>query len=105
MAHSVRFRPAAERDLRKLYAYIRGASGSPNVAIGYIRRIRAFCDGLSFFPERGRKRDDIRPGLQIIGFERRVAIVFMFSGDVVLIGRIFYGGRDYVTLLGDSADD
>lgn len=99
MARKVVFRAAAERDLTKLYRDIRDQRGEPTVAIDYIRRIRAYCEGFSELPERGAKRDDIRPGLRIIGFERRVAIAFTFDERHVRIGRIFYGGRNYEALL------
>jgi plasmid stabilization system protein ParE len=39
--------------LTSIYRYIAGRSGYPERAIGYIRRIRAFCDTLAAFPERG----------------------------------------------------
>lgn len=94
------FRPAAEKDLSELYRTIRDRSGSPDVAIRYIRRIRGYCEGFAEFPERGAKRDDLRSGLRPIGFERRVVIAFTFDDDHVRIGRIFYGGRDYEALLG-----
>jgi toxin ParE1/3/4 len=45
--------------------------------------------------ERGRRRDDIRPGLRIIGFERRVTVAFAVEEERVVILRIFYGGRDW----------
>lgn len=99
------FRPSAQRDLADLYQNIRDRTGAPDIAIGYVRRIRAYCEGFVEFPERGIKRDDIRPGLRIAGFERRVAIAFTFDADHVRIGRIFYGGRDYQTLLGATNDD
>ena len=100
MARRVVFRPAAERDLAALYAYIRDANGGPEVAIGYVRRIRDFCEGLEPFPERGVARDDIRPGLRLAHFEKRVVVAFTISPELVRIGRIFYGGRDYAALLG-----
>jgi toxin ParE1/3/4 len=99
VARKVVFRAAAERDLAKLYKDIRDQRGEPTVAIDYIRRIREYCHGFAEFPERGAKRDDIRPGLRIIGFERRVVIAFTFDAERVRIGRIFYGGRDYEALL------
>ena len=42
-----------------------------------------------------RYRDDIRPGLRVIGFERRATIVFQVTENEVVIVRIFYGGQDY----------
>jgi toxin ParE1/3/4 len=100
VGRKVVFRAVAERDLAKLYNDIKESRGEPTVAINYIRRIRSFCEGFAEFPERGMKRDDIRPGLRIIGFERRVAIAFTFDEEHVRIGRILYGGRDYEALLG-----
>lgn len=100
MARRVLLRPAARRDLSSLYAYIRDERGDPDVAMAYIRRIRAFCEALATFPERGTRRDDIRPGLRIVGFERRVAVAFSVTSETVVVARVFYGGRHYEALLG-----
>lgn len=87
--------------MAKLYKDIKDSrGGDPTVAINYLRRIRSYCEGFADFPERGARRDDIRPGLRIIGFERRAAIAFMFDDEKVIIGRVFYGGRDYEAALG-----
>jgi toxin ParE1/3/4 len=96
-------RPSAEADLTDLYHSIAERSGYPERAIAYIRRIRTYCETLASFPERGRRRDDLRPGLWTIGFERRVVIAYMIldTGDVE-IGRIFYGGRDYEAIMRDD---
>jgi toxin ParE1/3/4 len=100
VARRVVFRAAANRDLAKLYKVIKDERGEPTVAINYVRRIRQYCEDFAEFPARGTMRDDIRPGLRIIGFERRVAIAFTFDDKQVRIGRIFYGGRDYEAMLG-----
>ena len=100
---SLFYRPEARADLAKLYDYIVEQSSSHDRAHGYIRRIQASCEKLKTFPEVGRLRDDLRPGVRILGFERRVVIVYMVlsSGDVE-IGRVLYGGRDYETLISDE---
>ncbi|MGB5087418.1 MAG: type II toxin-antitoxin system RelE/ParE family toxin [Methylocystis silviterrae] len=49
---------------------------------------------LETFPERGTRRDDLRPGLRTIGFRRRVTIAFAVETDAVTIIGIFYGGQD-----------
>jgi toxin ParE1/3/4 len=41
-----------------------------------VNRIIGFLAGLDVFPERGTIRDDIKPGLRIIGFERSASIAF-----------------------------
>jgi toxin ParE1/3/4 len=45
------------------------------------------------------RRDDIRPGLRVVGFERTATIAFSIEGNRVRIARIFYRGRDYSSLL------
>src|SRR5690348_17109436 len=70
----VSFRPQAEADLFGLYRYIAAEAGL-EVAGAYIGRIEAACLSLETFPERGTRRDDIRPGLRTIGFEGRATIV------------------------------
>jgi len=90
----VSFRPQAEQDLFGLYRYIAEKSGLA-IAGGYVERIEAACLALASFPERGTKRDDIRPGLRTIGFERRATIAFQVKKAEVVIIRIFYGGQDF----------
>jgi toxin ParE1/3/4 len=102
--YEVQFRPLVEADLFGLYRYIAAASGRAKAG-AYIERIEAVCLSLETFPERGTRRDDIRPGLRIMGFERRVAIVFQIVDDTVVIVRIFYGGRDYERALLGGDDD
>jgi toxin ParE1/3/4 len=102
LALRITFRPAAEEDLNRLYVHIRDEGGGPGTALGYILRIRRFCEGLSTFPHRGRERPDLRHGVRIIGFERRVAITYRVTPDAVEIARIFYGGRE---LIGSILDD
>jgi toxin ParE1/3/4 len=57
---------------------------------------------LQTFPERGRRRDELLPGLRIVGFERRVSIAFHVANRVVTIDRVLYGGRD-LSILGDDS--
>lgn len=91
--------------MTNLYYYIAEQGGDHERAIGYVRRIRMRCEKLKAFPELGRRRDDLRSGVRILGFERRVVIVYAVlpSGDVE-IGRVFYGGRDYEALINEEDD-
>ncbi len=90
-ARKVSFRPLAEADLFALYRYIATEAGH-EVADTYIDRLETACIGLAHFPERGTRRDDIRPGLRAIGFERRATIAFQVTKAEVVIVRIFFGG-------------
>jgi toxin ParE1/3/4 len=96
----VTFRPQAEADLFDLYRYIAEESGFA-VAGTYIDRIEKACLSLATFPERGRKRDDIRPGLRILGFERRASLVFLAKRTEVVIVRVLYGGQNLERILRD----
>lgn len=93
MSHRVEFSPEALGDLIDLYDYIAARDGEAR-AIGFIDRIEECCRSLSVFPNRGAGRDDLRPGLRILGFERRAVIALQVTADTVTILRILYGGRD-----------
>jgi plasmid stabilization system protein ParE len=60
---------------------------------------------LETFPTRGRRRDDIRLGLRIVGFERRATIVFQVLRRDVIIVRIFYGGQEYERALRGATEE
>jgi toxin ParE1/3/4 len=96
--YKIRFRPQAEADLIALDDFIADKSGMA-VARAYLDRIEAACLALETFPRRGSSRDDILPGLRLVGFERRAVIAFRIKAAQVLILRIFYGGRDVERLL------
>jgi toxin ParE1/3/4 len=78
----------------RLYDWVADAS-SEAVALAYVERIESFCLRLAHASERGHRRDDIRPGLRIIGFKRRVTIAFTADEAVVTILRVFYGGQNW----------
>lgn len=93
MARSVVFSPEARDDLFALYDHIAAEAG-PARALAYIGRIETACRRLEMFPERGQSRDDLRPGLRVIGFERRAVIALHVDTERVTILRILHGGRD-----------
>jgi toxin ParE1/3/4 len=92
------FAPEARDDLFALYDWIADAA-SPQVALSYVERIERFCLGFADLSERGTRRDDVRPGLRVTGFERRVTVAFSVDDDRVVILRIFYGGRNWEEIL------
>ena len=91
---AVVFAPEARDDLWRLYEGIATAAGM-SIALAYIERIEMYCLGFDLASERGHMRDDIRPGLRIVGFERRVTIAFSVHDGRVTILRVFYGGQDW----------
>lgn len=97
MSRRVIFAPDARTDLVKIYTYIADRSGADR-AFSFVGRIELFCRGLKTFPERGTRRDDVVPGLRVVGFERRVAIAFRVDKETVAIERVLYGGRNLATV-------
>jgi toxin ParE1/3/4 len=96
------FTPLAERQIDGLHEYIT-IHANESRADGYVGRLIAFCTGLATFPLRGTQRDDVLPGLRTTGFERRVTIAFVVTGDAVLIEGIFYGGQDFAAMFREQA--
>ena len=79
---AVVFAPAALGDLRSIGAYVSVMAG-PERAFAYVNRIEAYCRGFAIHPHRGTRRDDVRPGLRAVGFERRVTIAFPAGRELV----------------------
>lgn len=97
-AYRVVFSPEAEGQLLELYRYIAHAA-SATIAKRFTDAIVAHCEGFADLPLRGRQRDDIRRGLRISSFRRRLVIAYAVISDVVTILGVFYGGQDFETLL------
>ena len=91
---TVTFSPEARDDLIELYEWIAAAAG-PRIAMAYVERLEAYCLGFDLAAERGHLRDDIRPGLRIVGFERRVAVAFRVKDKQVTILRLFSKGSNW----------
>ncbi len=69
-------------------------AASPEIAVRYVDAVISFCEGLSTFPMRGAIRDDLSPGLRVVGFRRRISIGFVVAQGTVTIHGIFYGGQN-----------
>ncbi|MBI3526142.1 MAG: type II toxin-antitoxin system RelE/ParE family toxin [Betaproteobacteria bacterium] len=104
MHYTVVFTPEAQAQLAALYRYIASAA-SAEIAERYTSAIVTYCEALQTFPDRGARRDDIRPGLRITNYKKRTIIAFDVGGDRVSIIGVFYGGQDYETVLQPDQDD
>ena len=98
MSYTVVFTPEAEGQVLELYHYV-AAKASPEIAEHFTDGIVTYCESLSTFPARGNRRDDIRPGLRITSYRKRIAIAFHVDEDRVNIIGVFYGGQDYEAAL------
>jgi plasmid stabilization system protein ParE len=99
MTYRVVFAPEAVAQLEDLYRYIAEAA-SPDIAQRYTNAIVTYCETLQKFPQRGTRRDDIRPGLRITNYKGRAVIAFEVGTDLVSIIGVFYGGQDFEGTLG-----
>lgn len=93
MATTVRFSNEAEEDLQGLLTYVSAHAGV-TIAKSFIEDIVTYCESFSTFPQRGRLPHDIRPGLRIVGFRRRVSVAFVAGADEVVVLGILYAGLD-----------
>jgi toxin ParE1/3/4 len=67
--------------------------------------IEVYCERFDAFSERGTRRDDLKPGVRTIGFERRVTVVFAVFETEVVILRLLYGGRDVEAAFEEDSGD
>lgn len=61
--------------------------------------------GLHTFPNRGTRRDDVRPGLRITNYKKRAVIAFAVDAKLVSIIGVYYGGQDYEAALQFDFED
>lgn len=101
MSYTVVFTPEAEAQLIELYGYV-ATKASPETAARFTDGIVTYCESLSSFLLRGTRRDDVRPGLRITSYRKRVVIAFAVDADQVQIIGIFYGGQNYEAILQDE---
>jgi len=100
-AYVVAFSPEALEQLEEIFDYI-VANATPEIAERYTSSIITHCESLKTFPHgRGTTRDDIRAGLRTTNYKGRTVIAFAVDDEAlrVSIVGVFYGGRDYETLL------
>lgn len=103
MTYTVIIGDAAEADLTAILRYIAERAGM-DIALGFVERIEAYCLGFATAPERGTRRDDLRPGLRTVGFRRRATILFEVDHKrrEVIIHGVYYAGRSFEPGIGSD---
>jgi len=93
--------PDAIGDLEDIYDYIAEQSGFPKRAWLYMEKLHHKRQELETAPMRGKQRDDIMKGLRIYSLDKKTVAAFVVDEEnlTVRILNIFYGGRDYETIL------
>lgn len=75
------------------------------IAERYTSAIITYREELRTSTHRGIRRDDIREGLRVTNYRKRVVIAFDVDAAQVSVIGIFYGGQDYETVLQGDTDD
>jgi plasmid stabilization system protein ParE len=86
MKYSVVMSDEADAQLRTIRRYI-ASSSNADIASHYTNGIAGFCQSLHTFPHRGSSRNDLRPGLRVIGYRKRVAILFEVDDGALTVTR------------------
>ncbi len=100
MARRVVLSPRAEEQLGSLYDYVADRSGAARADL-VASRLLAACQALADFPYRGVARDDLFPGLRLMGYRRQATIAFTVDEQRVTIQGVFWRGQD----VGRAFDD
>ena len=95
----VTYREAASADILDVYRWVFAASLDPVTAERFTSRLMSACERIGDAPLAGRPRDDLFPGLRTMAFEKRAVIAYRVEADTVVITNVFYGGRDYESLM------
>lgn len=102
MTGRVQYTPAAERHLEALGDWIAQAA-SVEVADRFVESIMDHVRGILIFPEAGRSRDDLRPGLRTTTYAKRTLVLYEADGagdDLVInVVGVFHGGQDWEVAL------
>lgn len=96
--------PDAIKDLENIYEYITEQSGFPERAWAYIERLRTKCQELEMVPQRGQQRNDLMENLRVCPLDKKTVAAFVIDEGkrTVSILNIFYGGRDYESIMSAS---
>jgi toxin ParE1/3/4 len=87
----VRFSGPARDDLREIRRYV--GRDNPRAALRLVGELHSACRKLGQFPEMGRARDDLAPGLR--GFPVSTYLIIYREDETgIEIYRIIHGARD-----------
>ena len=94
---TVLFRPAAQRDLKAITAYI--AADDPDRADTFRQELIDLCRSLDQMPSRGTPRDDLGAGLRMLVYGNYLIFYdYQEETDRVHILRVTHGSRQLPNL-------
>lgn len=84
MSYTVQFAPEAVDQLAAIEDYLAHA-GSALAAARYADAIVTYCESLVTFPQRGIRRDDLKPGLRVTNHRRNAVIAYIVDADAKIV--------------------
>ncbi len=103
MTYEIVYSPRALGQLGAIFDRI-AERADPYAARRFTAGVEQACQRLRQFPLRTTPRDDIRPGLRMTTYRRRVVVVLSVESSRVVIHGIFYGGQDYAAAMRNDRD-
>jgi toxin ParE1/3/4 len=93
------YRPDALNDIEAIEDHIYEHSQSNIFPQRALHRLFRRIERIGLAPLGGKPRDDLTPGLRTVPFEDKAVIAYLAFDDRIEIVRVFYGGRDWETVL------
>ena len=101
MMLQLRYFEQAKNDLIEIKRYIARESGSKEIALHYIKKLRGECQRLAALPGKmGRARPELAEGIRSIPYGNYV-ILFRYHGPYLEIVSIIEGHRDIEELFSE----
>ena len=100
MSNVCRVTPTASRDIESIMDYL-AEDSNLEMAEGFLQRIDAKFKLLSQFPQIGRKRDELYPGLRTISLDNYLIFYRLVPKGVEVV-RVISGYRDLTDLFVDD---
>lgn len=88
--------PQADSDLLEIWFQIR--SDGESRANDVLRKIEKACTNLGQFPESGRLRDELLPGVRSLPVAKSFLIFYRIRPKSIEITRVLHGSRDLKTV-------
>jgi toxin ParE1/3/4 len=85
----------AEVDLLEITSFV--SSGDEVLVRKFVARFTEVLNMLAEYPEMGRKRDDLRPGLRSISFSPYL-VIYQIQSEGIEVVRLVHGAREIEAL-------
>jgi toxin ParE1/3/4 len=92
---SIEFRPEDRDDLNEIWEFI--AKDSPTAATRWVDTIEDKCRTVSDYPDMGRSRNDLEPGIQVFPVGK-YAVCYRAIPNGIEIVRVLHFSRDIEAL-------